>query len=533
MKRFFCALLIFVFSFSIGRGMLSGPMKDFFAPRPGDTTAIVFGTKGIPPALLKKIELLAYRNADFLKQKDPSRVVEVCADTAMPQSFMFSRSLVLMGSTRSHRLLAEWKELLPFLIKDKRFNIAGLRLYFGEDMTLSFVFPNPLANNRYVFGLVGASGWNLPSLSDWEGDYDYYAAQRHTFPKEFLNRGKFEKPSDSWVHTLADYEPSSKDTTVLVSLVYPYGKIWYPLSWELKGRWKDPIPDRIQFLASLQRLLNIFSTELGISPKGDIDFHLSEDYPQNLAADPMGRVFVKTSPEKIDSLAVYSWGSAVTKAIIPCSDAPLDWELFCHRYLTYETLFPPQTAEAAHQPTDSTARKSVSGDSNRGRRWLFEFTDQDSTYLSFLRAVDARYLNKKIGEALDSVTEGGRRYSFKMKDFVEVMARLTKDTTLIRLSKAPLRASPYDQKPGYELGIKNLGNLFLNREVILKEMAQGSKAYVAGLRRGDKLISVDGFSTSRNRCQAYLSWLGKKAGETLKLQIMRNGVKRTVAVPVG
>lgn len=536
MKKIILAAAVLAFPFSSGWGILPGPMKDFFSSRPGETTAVVFGTRGLTPEQLRKSELLAYRNADFLKQKDPSRMVQVFADTALPQPLLFGRSLVLMGSTKSNRLLGDWKDMLPFLIKAGHFNIAGRRLFFGNDVTLSFVFPNPFANDRYVFGLVGNTAEALPALSDWEGDYDYYVAQRHTFPGRYLNRGKFEKFSSPWAHTLAEFEQPPGDTVVLVSLIYPLGKIWYPLRWELDSLWKDPIPERMKLLENLHRLTSIFPDELGLIVRGDVDFHLWQNYPKESASDLFGRVFAKTQPAKLDSQAVYSWGRALTKVLVPCSDDPLDWELFCFRYLAYETFFPARLLKTRKVPGTYPVQikeEWAKRDPDRGREWFFDLTAGDSTYLSFLRTVDAHYLNKKIGEALDSVLAGRRRYSFKMADFMKVLARLTGDTSLIRLSKTALKPSLYGRQPKYDLGIRNPGELFLNREVILGDLKYGSKAYAAGLRKGDKIISVDGFPIERNRSRAYSAWLAKKAGETLKLKIVRDGVERMAVIPVG
>jgi C-terminal processing protease CtpA/Prc len=104
---------------------------------------------------------------------------------------------------------------------------------------------------------------------------------------------------------------------------------------------------------------------------------------------------------------------------------------------------------------------------------------------------------------------------------------------LARLARRGWIPSPYGRHPAFDLGIKNPGDLFMEEEVYVKDVTYGGKAYAAGLRKGDKILSVDGFPTVRNRSRAYLAWLGKKKGETLKLGIMRKGTRHTVLVPVG
>lgn len=522
MKKLFACLLLIVFPVPAG-AILPGPMKDFFTARQGDTTAIVFGTRGVDASLLEKIELLAHRNADFLKQKDPKRIVAVFADTAFPVSLFSRRSVVLMGSTKSNQILARWKKNLPFLIRDGRFNITGRKLYSGEDIILSYIFPNPFNHDRYLLLLAGNEAWAQPALSDWEGDYDYFVAQRHSFPKEYLDRGKFEKTTSFWSHTLTEYAQIPRDPMVLVSLIYPHGKIWYPYRWELDSLWKDPIPERVRLLENVNRFFSIFEQGLGMRIWGDVDFHLSEDYPRAIETDPLGRVFVRTRPEQMEPSVFFSWGRPLTRVLISCSDAPLDWELFCHRYLLAENLYP--------SPNPAFA-KVDSAQNERGRYWLATVTEGDSTHLSFLQQLAARGLQKEIGAALDRIANQ-ERYSFKMREFLDVLTQGVADTSVRRLAQSSLRPSPYGRTPAHDLGIKNPGELFLTRAVIVGEVAYRGKAHAAGLRKGDQIVLVDGFPTSRNRSRAYLAWLGKKKGQTLKLEVMRKGTKHAVLVPVG
>ncbi len=522
MKRVFLIFSFLILSGGPGFAILPGPIKDFYTPRAGDTTAVIFGTRSIQPDWVKKVELLAYRNADFIMQKDPSRVVQVYADTAFPVELFGRRSLVLMGSPQSNLHIAEWKNYFPFIQRDGRLNISGRKLYLGEGLTLGCIFPNPLSHDRYVVLLVGSESWAQPSLSDWPGDYDYYVAQRHTFLERYLNRGKFEKTSSAWSQNLIAYERSPGDTSTLVSLVYRHGKVWYPFHWEEDSLWADPVPERIRLLEAVSGLTGLFERNLGVRIYGNIDFQLSERYPEAFASDPMGRVFIQTRPDRMDSSTFLSWGATVAGALFPCRDASFDWELFGHRYLLTQGYF-------RHTRNVPYFVHTL----GEGRKWAEAVTNGDSTYLMLLTKLVARRQAAKIGEALDSVTQQGRKHSFQMADFTGVVARIVKDSLIRHLARLPLRPSPYGQRPLYDLGLRNPGELFLNSEVEVGELQLKSRALAAGLRKGDKIVSVDGFPTVTNRSRAYLAWLGKKKGETLKLVIERKGVRRTLVIPIG
>ncbi len=522
MKRVFLAFFLWTLSAGSGFAILPGPIKDFYTPRPGDTTAIVFGTRGLQGKMIKNLELLAYRNAYYLKQKDPSRAIQVFEDTAFPAQLFGRRSLVLMGTPKSNALLAEWRHLFPFILRDSRFNITGRKLYQGEDLSLSAVFPNPLNNDRYVYLLVGTETWAQPSLADWPGDFDYYVSQRHSFWGWHLSRGKFQKNSSTWSQELAEYERSPQDTVTLAALVYPHGQVWYPARWEDDSLWEVPLTDRIRLLAGIQNLFSVFERSIGLKIHGRVDFQLSDRYPAPSAYDPLGRVFLRTHPDRMDSSAFVSWGGPLARVLFPCSDAPLDWELFAHRYLITQDFF----KQAGKLPQEL---RSAGG----GRRWAEVLTAGDSTHLLLLSRMVDRGLAAKIGEILDSVTQEGKKYSFKMEEFTAVLGRVIQDTQILRLAKLPLRPSPYARKPAFDVGLENLRELFLLEEVTVAGLEGKSAAFAAGLRKGDKIVSVDGFPTARNRSRAYLAWFGKKKGETLKLEIERKGVRRTLVIPVG
>ncbi len=517
MKRIFLIFPFLILSGESGFAILPGPIKDFYTSRAGDTTAIIFGTRELRPNFIKHMELLAYRNADFLKLKDPLRVVEVHADTAFPRELFARRSLVLMGMPKSNSFIAEWRSYFPFILRDSRFNLTGRKLYQGEDLTLSCIFPNPLAPDRYIMLLIGTEPGGQPSLSDWPGDYDYYVAQRHTFWGQYLNRGKFEKSSSLWSQELSVYERAPFDTTTLVALQYPQGMVWYPSLWEEDSVWEVPLTERVRLLEAIQNHMGFFERSLGVRVHGRVDFQLSDRYPQAFAHDPMGRVFIRTHPKQMDSSAFLSWGVPIVRVLFPCRDAALDWELFGHRYLL----------------TQMHVKKPRGTGASRMDMWLKTLTNGDSTFLAFLTQLSNRGHAKKIGEALDSVTAMGKKYSFEMSEFVKVAARLSKDSVLQRFARIPLRSSPYEKTPTYELGLKNLGELFIKSEVMVGELQPKSRALAAGLRKGDKIVSVDGFPTVTNRSRAYLAWLEKKKGETLKLVIERKGVRRTLVIPIG
>jgi hypothetical protein len=242
---------------------------------------------------------------------------------------------------------------------------------------------------------------------------------------------------------------------------------------------------------------------------------------------------VRTLPEQMDSLTFYSWSAPLVRAVIPCRDAPLDWELFCHRYLAYEASFPPHMVGRSKKYDPLDPVEWAPRDPDRGRDWLKTIIEGDSTYLYFLYVLDGRRMKDKIGEALDSLMLSGRKHSFRMQEFLDVIYRIVPDSSIRKLARSSLRSSPYGRKPAYDLGLKKLNELFLNRKVVVPELNLQSRAYLAGLRKGDEIVGVEGLPVVRHRSRAYSAWLAKKKGQTLTLDILRGTGRKVIAVPVG
>src|SRR3972149_2302812 len=102
--------------------------------------------------------------------------------------------------------------------------------------------------------------------------------------------------------------------------------------------WANPLSERIRMLAVMRDLISIFERALGVRVRGRIDFELTEQYPKPSAYDPMGRVFLRTYPHQMDSSFFLAWGAPLSRALFACSDAPMDWELFAHRYILTESF---------------------------------------------------------------------------------------------------------------------------------------------------------------------------------------------------
>jgi pimeloyl-ACP methyl ester carboxylesterase len=151
----------------------SGPITDAYF----GAIAHVYGTGD--PALAPKLKKSAERGAKgwplWLWRVDQP----VLADTEVDDAFMRTHHLVLYGTPGTNSLLARIQDRLPIRI-DAEGVLVGERRFSGEGVGAKFVYPNPLAPERYVIVQAGPTiegvngGHNLP---DFLPDYVVYDAK--------------------------------------------------------------------------------------------------------------------------------------------------------------------------------------------------------------------------------------------------------------------------------------------------------------------------------------------------------------------
>jgi enterochelin esterase-like enzyme len=152
---------------------VSGPITDaYFGP-----IAHVYGTGD--PELAPKLKHSAERGAKgwplWLWRVEQA----VVADSEVTPELMRTHHLVLYGTPGTNSVLAQIKDRLPIQVDTDGVRI-GDRLFSGEGVGVKFVYPNPLAAERYVIVQAGPTldavngGHNLP---DFLPDYVVYDAK--------------------------------------------------------------------------------------------------------------------------------------------------------------------------------------------------------------------------------------------------------------------------------------------------------------------------------------------------------------------
>ncbi len=148
----------------------SGPITDAYF----GAIAHVYGTGDA--ALAPKLKRSAERGAKgwplwLWRVEQP-----VVADTEVDEALLRSHHLVLYGTPNTNSVLARVQPQLPIVI-DEGGVLVGERRFSGDGVGVKFVYPNPLAPERYVIVQAGPTidgvngGHNLP---DFVPDYVVY-----------------------------------------------------------------------------------------------------------------------------------------------------------------------------------------------------------------------------------------------------------------------------------------------------------------------------------------------------------------------
>jgi len=123
---------------------LCGPIKDAF----NDRFLLVYGTAGDKEAtdrnrtLARQVQKEWYAFAKGFRNPTP--------DTAVSDAEMARSNLVLFGTPKTNALLAKMADKLPIRFTDEGYEILGKAYKAGETTGLMFIYPNPLAPERYI-----------------------------------------------------------------------------------------------------------------------------------------------------------------------------------------------------------------------------------------------------------------------------------------------------------------------------------------------------------------------------------------------
>jgi len=123
---------------------LCGPIKDAFNRR----FLLVYGTTG-GEAATKRNQALAER-VQGEWQRFAKGLRKAIPDTALAETDIARSNLFLFGTPSDHALLARIADKLPVKFTDAGYEVLG-RTYKADERTgLMFLYPNPLAPDRYV-----------------------------------------------------------------------------------------------------------------------------------------------------------------------------------------------------------------------------------------------------------------------------------------------------------------------------------------------------------------------------------------------
>jgi S1-C subfamily serine protease len=105
--------------------------------------------------------------------------------------------------------------------------------------------------------------------------------------------------------------------------------------------------------------------------------------------------------------------------------------------------------------------------------------------------------------------------------------RFSNEVAKLEESRQDVRASLGD--PGYDAYLYATGQ---SNRVIIREMLQGSPAKTAGLNAGDVVLRYDGKRVFTTR-ELQSATTGGRAGESVHVEVLRNGQRIDVYVPRG
>jgi hypothetical protein len=134
---------------------LEGPAQDALY----EGVTLVYGTQD--PELEPFLRHLAYSEQGFRDRADVE--FPVMADVEVTADLMERRHLVLYGTPDSNAVLGEMRGLLPIEVRGGSMTV-GSEPMRGDDLSAVFIFPNPLAPDRYVIVKTGTSMLGLDGV---------------------------------------------------------------------------------------------------------------------------------------------------------------------------------------------------------------------------------------------------------------------------------------------------------------------------------------------------------------------------------
>ncbi|RKY03018.1 MAG: hypothetical protein DRP55_02020 [Spirochaetes bacterium] len=155
------------------------------------------------------------------------------------------------------------------------------------------------------------------------------------------------------------------------------------------------------------------------------------------------------------------------------------------------------------------------------------------TYESILYEIDRKYGKGIIGKAISRSIPSPYFRLVDIKVFMDTLGSLVRDEGIRERIKrgipTPFHHSLYRWKRWKPMGITpSLDDMFFKSRFCVEAVEKGSVADSLGIKPGDVLMEVEGYSVEREKEWAYRSLLLKKEGEGVRMVFKRKNRKRII-----
>jgi len=153
----------------------------------------------------------------------------------------------------------------------------------------------------------------------------------------------------------------------------------------------------------------------------------------------------------------------------------------------------------------------------------------NSTYESILYDIDKKYGKEIIGKAINLSIPSPYFRHVDIKKFMKVLCGLIDDRKIKKRIEngfpTPFEHSLFRWKRWKPLGISpEMEEMFWKNEFIVKDVKKGSIADSLGIKPGDCLLQIEGYSVRKKKDWAYRSLLSKNDGDTV-FMVFKRGKK--------
>lgn len=187
--------------------------KDFFTRvlENNDKVIIVYGTIGSEKENLsseKSAYIYENRMLQFLRLNSSDNII-IKSDIEVTEEDIKDAHIILTGNPSVNSMYNEINDKLPIYIEDDEL-IAGDETFSGDKVIFSYIHPNPLNTNKYVWinGSLNNKYIDINQDNSVREDYDIRVSESERY------KGNFIKEEDAWKIKLGDNDYSDKNNII-------------------------------------------------------------------------------------------------------------------------------------------------------------------------------------------------------------------------------------------------------------------------------------------------------------------------------